>query len=89
MRPGGTPAYISPEMAQYWIDIYLDHKQDSQSQSEVGIRSDVYLLGALLFEIITGTSPHCKSTGEPPYEVIRLAAAKTISLTIQTTSTKT
>ena len=74
MRPGGTPAYISPEMAQYWIDIYLDDKQKSRSQSEVGFRSDVYLLGALLFEVITGTAPHCKSTKEPPYEVIRLAA---------------
>ena len=74
MRPGGTPAYISPEMARYWIDIYLDYKEESPSQSEVGIRSDVYLLGALLFEIITGTAPHCKSTREPPYEVIRKAA---------------
>ena len=74
MRPGGTPAYISPEMAQYWIDTYLEDKRDSQSRSEVGFRSDVYLLGALLFEIITGTAPHCKSNGEPPYEVIRKAA---------------
>ena len=74
MRPGGTPAYISPEMAQYWIDIYLDQKQTSRSRENVGLRSDVYLLGALLFEIITGTAPHCKSTREPPYEVIRLAA---------------
>ena len=74
MRPGGTPAYISPEMAQYWIDTYLDHKSESPSQAEVGVRSDVYLLGALLFEIITGTAPHCKTTKEPPYEVIRKAA---------------
>ena len=74
MRPGGTPAYIAPEMAQYWIDIYLDYKEASPSQAEVGIRSDVYLLGALLFEIITGTAPHCESNREPPYEVIRKAA---------------
>jgi len=74
MRPGGTPAYISPEMAQYWIDTYLFEKKNSPARAKVGIRSDVYLLGALLFEIITGTAPHCKSTGEPPYEIIRLAA---------------
>ena len=74
MRPGGTPAYISPEMAQYWIDTYLEEKSKSPSKAKVGVRSDVYLLGALLFEAISGTSPHCKSTKEPPYEVIRLAA---------------
>ena len=78
MRPGGTPAYISPEMAQYWIDIYLNHKTKSNSQSEVGIRSDVYLLGALLFETIAGTPPHCKTPNEPPYEVIRTAAKNEI-----------
>ena len=78
MRPGGTPAYIAPEMAQYWIDIYLDYKEESPSESDVGVRSDVYLLGALLFEIVAGTAPHCKSTKEPPYEVIRRAAANHI-----------
>ena len=74
IRPGGTPAYISPEMAQYWIDIYLNHKKTSQSQSDVGHRSDVYLLGALLFETLTGFPPHCKTSSEPPYEIIEKAA---------------
>ena len=78
MRPGGTPAYISPEMAQYWIDIYLNHKTKSNSKAEVGIRSDVYLLGSLLFEALAGTPPHCKNPGEPPYEVIRTAAKNEI-----------
>ena len=78
MRPGGTPAYISPEMAQYWIDIYLDQKRNSSSQAKVGFRSDVYLLGALLFETIAGTPPHCKDTHEAPYEVIRKAAKNQI-----------
>ena len=78
MRPGGTPAYISPEMAQYWIDIYLNHKTKSKSKAEVGIRSDVYLLGSLLFETVAGTPPHCKTPGEPPYEVIRTAAKNEI-----------
>ncbi len=42
---GGTPAYMSPEMAQGPIE-RIDH------------RSDVYLLGAMLFEIISGKPPH-------------------------------
>ena len=74
IRPGGTPAYISPEMAQYWIDIYLNQKMKSSSRADVGFRSDVYLLGALLFEILTGFPPHCKTSSEPPYEVIAKAA---------------
>lgn len=41
---GGTPAYMSPEMVN---DV-----------SDIDIRSDVYLLGAILFEIITGKPPH-------------------------------
>lgn len=74
MRPGGTPAYISPEMAQYWCDTYLDRKPDSPSRKQVGYRSDVYLLGALLFEIVTGSAPHLAITDESPYDVIRKAA---------------
>lgn len=42
---GGTPAYMSPEMAQGPIE-KIDH------------RSDVYLLGAILFEVISGKPPH-------------------------------
>jgi serine/threonine protein kinase len=74
MRPGGTPAYISPEMAQYWCDIYLDKKDRSASRARVGYRSDVYLLGALLFEMVSGTAPHLSAPNQSPYEVIRRAA---------------
>ncbi len=73
MRPGGTPAYISPEMANYWCDIYLDRKAVSPSQSKVGPRSDVYLLGGILFEIITGKIPRSATEGESQYDVMRRA----------------
>ena len=73
IRPGGTPAYISPEMAQFWCDIYLDKQDSSPAQTLVGQRSDVYLLGAILFEIVTGGLPRNADDGETQYDVIRRA----------------
>ena len=74
VRPGGTPAYISPEMARYWCDIHLDHKPESPSKQEVGFRSDVYLLGALLFEVVVKSPPHVGEEDETAYQIIRRAA---------------
>ncbi len=42
---GGTPAFMPPEMAQGPID-------------RIGPAADIYLLGAVLFLIVTGHTPH-------------------------------
>ena len=42
---GGTPAYMAPEMASGPIE-------------RIGMPSDIYLLGAIMFEILTGKPPH-------------------------------
>ena len=55
---GGTPAYMAPEMATGPLEA-------------IGPISDVYLLGALLFEIVTGRSPH---TGVDVLSCIHAAA---------------
>lgn len=41
----GTPAYMSPEMARHIIP-------------KIGKASDIYILGGILYEIITGNPPH-------------------------------
>lgn len=45
----GTPAFMAPEMAAHEID-------------KIGRCSDIYILGGILFQIVTGKPPHGGST---------------------------
>ncbi len=56
--PSGSPSYLSPEQA-------------TGSGNAIGPRTDVFLLGAILFEIVTGRPPH---TGGSLIEVLMAAA---------------
>lgn len=59
---GGTPVYMAPEMA-------------TGPAKSIGYHSDVYLLGATLFEILTGLPPHA---GETIRECLHAAASNEI-----------
>ncbi|WP_442484113.1 protein kinase domain-containing protein [Aeoliella sp. SH292] len=59
---GGTPAYMSPEMARGPVE-KIDHT------------SDIYLLGAILYEIIGGRPPH---SGRDVMQCLMAAAQNTL-----------
>ncbi len=61
---GGTPAYMAPEMAR--------------GKGDIGYHSDIYLLGAILFEIVSGKPPH---TGVNVMQCLHFAAQNRIRKT--------
>ncbi len=61
--PGGTPLYMPPEAAR-------------GDNASLGPASDMYLLGAILFEILTGMPPHI---GADALSALQNAAANTIA----------
>jgi len=61
---GGTPSYMAPELAAGEV-------------ARIGPCSDVYLLGAILFRIVTGRSPH---SGDGVMECLRNAANNVIEV---------
>ncbi|MEQ1826798.1 MAG: protein kinase [Pirellula sp.] len=59
---GGTPDYMAPEMA-------------ADRRDRIGKHCDIYLLGAILFQIVTGKPPHA---GRNQRERLNLALENTI-----------
>jgi serine/threonine protein kinase/WD40 repeat protein len=59
---GGTPDYMAPEMA-------------ANRRESIGKASDVYVLGAILYQIVTGTPPH---VGHTPLDRLRAASRNEI-----------
>ena len=57
----GTPAYLSPEQIE--------------TPKDVDIRSDIYSLGATLYEMLTGTTPYA---GKNTYDIVQKMISESI-----------
>jgi len=56
--PGGTLSYMSPEQAETFLEYCRDPDANpSDSDTRVGGASDIFSLGATLFQILTGKPP--------------------------------
>jgi serine/threonine protein kinase/Tfp pilus assembly protein PilF len=58
-NPAGTPALMAPE-------------QTSEDSSQIGIRTDVYLLGGTLYRLLTGEYPHSARNSREAMELAAL-----------------
>jgi serine/threonine protein kinase/WD40 repeat protein len=85
--PAGTPMYMAPEMAIEFLQLPRNQilkqlgagrSSSRPAQSAVGKHSDIYLLGALLFQVVTQRAPHPGRTGR---ECIQNAAKNEIAPT--------
>ncbi len=81
IQPAGTPIYMPPETALEYLD-YAKGKMlggkrvgSSRRRFPAGTYCDIYLLGALLFKIVTGRAPH---RGKTTFECLRAAAKNDI-----------
>lgn len=81
IQPAGTPIYMPPETALEYLDYakgkVVGGKKIGSSRRRVpaGTYCDIYLLGALLFKIVTGRAPH---RGKTTFECLRNAAKNEI-----------
>lgn len=80
IQPAGTPIYMPPETALEYLDYakgkVVGKKVDSSRRRvPAGTYCDVYLLGALLFKVVTGRAPH---RGKSTFECLRAAAKNEI-----------
>jgi hypothetical protein len=64
----GTPAYLAPEVAACAVE-------------QIGTASDVYLLGGILYQIITGLTPH---GGSDVMDCLRAAMHNELQPTVKT-----
>ena len=63
---GGTPAYMAPEMAREFLSQV--GQPTAEPLAPTGKGSDIYLMGAMLFEIVTGHPPHASDGIGSPRE---------------------
>lgn len=67
LNPAGTPSYMAPEQTESTI-----HR--------LGPWTDVYLLGGVLYRLLTGTPPHCGRDGSDSFKLAQAGVVEEIEL---------